>query len=71
VRKLLDSKEIVRKEKIKLIGNILDLYIGSVRPDTSKPYWYGDLFDDLYEKDILELRVTLTVYEQTRYKKYL
>lgn len=63
--------ELVTKEKIRIIGEILDLYFNTTVPDPRNKYWYGDMFDSLYDKDLLELRITLSVYKQTRKKKYV
>lgn len=64
------GNELLRKEKVRVISDILLLYFQTTPPDTRDKYWYGTTFDNLYEKDLTELYVTLAVYRKTRDKKH-
>jgi hypothetical protein len=68
-----NNKNVVggNSDKIILIGQILDLYFSSTIPDNSNPYWYGDVFDNLYDKEIVELTSILMVYKITRNKPHV
>lgn len=65
------GQELIRKEKVRVIADILSLYFASTEPDTRDIYWHGTIFDNLYEKDLTELYVTLSVYKRTRNKKHI
>lgn len=65
-----NGDEFLRKEKVRLISDILSVYFQITDPDRKDPYWYGSVFDNLYDKDITELYVTLAVYKQSKNKTH-
>jgi hypothetical protein len=58
-------------ERVKLIRLVFDLLLLSSGPDKRNPYWYGDKFDELYDKELSELRILLSVYSKSRGKPYI
>lgn len=60
---------ILLKEKLRLIREIIALYPEEAFDTKGTRYPYGDLFDDLYKKDLIELRITLKVYEKSKGKE--
>jgi hypothetical protein len=65
------SEKFLRKEKLRLIREILEIYFTTTPEDRRKPYWYGDAFDRIYDKGMLELRIMLTVYENSKGKNHI
>lgn len=65
------ADKFLQKEKLRLIREILDIYFQTTPVDPRKKYWYGDAFDNLYDKGMLELRITLTVYENSKGKNHI
>ena len=63
--------ELIKKEKVRVISDILSLFFNSTSPDVRDKYWYGTIFDSLYDKDLTELYVTLAVYTRTRNKQHI
>ena len=59
-----------QKEKLKLIGEILEYYFERYPPNGS-PYFYGETFDKFYDKDLNELKLRLTVYNASKDKFYV
>ena len=66
----MSGDEILKKEKVRVISDILALYFKTTVPDNTDKYWYGTVFDNLYEKDLTELYITLAVYRNTRNKTH-
>lgn len=62
--------ELIKKEKLRVISEILSLYFQATLPDVKDKYWYGTVFDNLYDKDLTELYVTHAVYKKTKNKKH-
>ena len=58
--------------RVELIAKIFDLLLESMPMyQTTKGYWYGDKFDELYDKEVSELRLYLEVYKNSRNKRYI
>lgn len=66
-----NNEDIKRGKKLELISQILNLYFAATKPDNTKPYWYGDVFDKLYDKEIIELISTLSVYKVTKTRNHI
>lgn len=59
-------------ERVKLIRLIFDFLILAGEPnERHDPLWYGHKFDELYEKEVGELRIALTVYAKSRGKPHI
>jgi hypothetical protein len=59
-------------ERVKLIRLVFDLLLLIEEPNERRnPFWYGDKFDELYDKEIGELRMILTVYSKSRGKPHI
>lgn len=68
---MISREEFKQKEKLRLIADILTLYFESTMPDKKDQYWYGTVFDGLYDKDLTELHVTLAVYKKSKNKTHI
>jgi hypothetical protein len=68
---VVNGDEFLRKEKLRLIADILSYYFIITTPNPHDPFWYGTVFDGLYDKDIIDLHVTSAVYKKIKNKNHI
>ena len=61
------TESLLRKEKLELIAKIMTMYpLEELEAKVNKQSGYGEVFDQLYEKDLTELKITHRVYSISR-----
>src|SRR5688572_1802295 len=66
--------EALKQEKVEYIREIFKLLLISHSAEDkpnekANPYWYGDRFDYLYDKDLTYLKMTLAIYRSSKDRK--